>query len=66
MTITVEATVVNGLLKPKQPLTLDEGSEVRLTITPLAEDRDPREDVIGICAWPFSSTAPCNNKKNAT
>jgi predicted DNA-binding antitoxin AbrB/MazE fold protein len=48
MTITVEATFENGLLKPKQPLTMVEGTEVRLTIIPLADDYDPLEAVIGI------------------
>ncbi len=49
MTFTVEATYENGVLKPKQPLALTEGSEVRLVISPLEEDYDPLEAVIGIC-----------------
>ncbi len=48
MTITVEAIYENGLLKPKQPVVLAEGTEVRLTITPVDEDYDPLEEVIGI------------------
>ncbi len=48
MTITVEATFENGVLKPKQPLTMVEGTEVRLTITPLDDDYDPLAEVIGI------------------
>jgi predicted DNA-binding antitoxin AbrB/MazE fold protein len=49
MTITVEATYENGVLKPKQPLALIEGTEVRLAISLLDEDYDPLEAVIGIC-----------------
>ena len=48
MTITVEATYENGVLKPKQPLALTDGTEVRLAISPLQEDYDPLEAVIGI------------------
>jgi len=48
MAIVVEATYQNGILKPKQPLTLAEGTEVRLTITPADEHYDPLEAVIGI------------------
>jgi predicted DNA-binding antitoxin AbrB/MazE fold protein len=47
MTLTVEAIFEKGVLKPKQPLTLAEGTQVRLIIdTP---DGDPLEEVIGIC-----------------
>ncbi|MFO7902626.1 MAG: antitoxin family protein [Pirellulaceae bacterium] len=49
MAITVDAIYQNGVLKPVRPLTLVEGSEVRLTISPLDEDYDPLEEVIGIC-----------------
>ena len=49
MTLTVEAIYENGVLKPKQPLVLDEGTEVRLTVTPVAEDHDPLAGVIGVC-----------------
>ena len=48
MTITVEATVEHGVLKPKQPLTMAEGTPVRLTITPLDDNSDPLGAVIGI------------------
>jgi len=41
MAIVVEATYQNGILKPKQPLTLAEGTEVRLTISPADEHYDP-------------------------
>jgi predicted DNA-binding antitoxin AbrB/MazE fold protein len=50
MTITVDATFENGVLKPKQPLTMVEGTEVRLTITPVDDNYDPLEAVIGIGA----------------
>jgi predicted DNA-binding antitoxin AbrB/MazE fold protein len=49
MPITVEATYRNGVLTPSRPLTLAEGTEVRLTINPLDEDYDPLDAVIGIC-----------------
>ncbi|HUG90756.1 MAG TPA: antitoxin family protein [Planctomycetaceae bacterium] len=45
---TVEATYENGVLKPKQPLALAEGAEVRLVISPAAEPEDPLGPVIGI------------------
>ncbi|MBI3469160.1 MAG: antitoxin family protein [Planctomycetes bacterium] len=48
MTITVEATYENGILKPKQPLVLAEGTAVRLTVTPMDENEDPLAAVIGI------------------
>ena len=50
MAITIEATYENGVLKPKQPLALAEGTEVRLTLSPVDEDHDPLEAVIGIGA----------------
>jgi len=48
MAIVVEATYQDGILKPKEALTLAEGAEVRLTITPAGEPYDPLEAVIGI------------------
>jgi len=48
MAIVVEATYQNGILKPKEPLALAEGAEVRLTIAPAGECYDPLEAVIGI------------------
>ena len=48
MTFVVEATYLNGVLKPKEPLALSEGAEVRLTVTPTEEANDPLEAVIGI------------------
>lgn len=49
MTITIQATFENGVLKPKEPLTLGEGTEVELTIRPVADEPDPLDAVIGIC-----------------
>ena len=48
MAIVVEATYQNGILKPKEPLSLAEGADVRLTIVPAHDDYDPLEAVIGI------------------
>ena len=48
MAITVEATYENGQLNFKEPLSLAEGTPVRVTIAPLDED-DPFADIIGIC-----------------
>jgi predicted DNA-binding antitoxin AbrB/MazE fold protein len=48
MTLTVEAVYTNGVLKPKHPLTLAEGTEVRLTLS-CVDEEDPFADIIGIC-----------------
>ena len=48
MTMTIKATYVNGVLKPTKPLTVAEGTEVKLTMTTPAKDDDPLEGVIGI------------------
>lgn len=48
MILTVEAVYKNGVLKPKHPLTLAEGTPVRVTIASLDEE-DPFADIIGIC-----------------
>ena len=45
----VEAVYEDGVLKPKQPVVLSQGTEVRLTIRTVDEDYDPLDDVIGIC-----------------
>ena len=48
MTLTIHATFENGVLKPMEPLALDEGAEVELIVmTPLPDD-DPLDAVIGI------------------
>jgi predicted DNA-binding antitoxin AbrB/MazE fold protein len=50
MTRTIEATYVNGVLKPHKPLDLEEGSDVRVTIEPVEDEvDDPLAAVIGIC-----------------
>jgi predicted DNA-binding antitoxin AbrB/MazE fold protein len=57
MTITVEATYENGVLRPKQALTLADGAEVRLTISPVEQEEDPFEAVIGTCEGPPDGAA---------
>jgi predicted DNA-binding antitoxin AbrB/MazE fold protein len=52
MTLTVEAVYEKGQLKLKEPLALVEGMAVRVTITPLEEDYDPLDAVIGIGEGP--------------
>ncbi|MHB1423235.1 MAG: antitoxin family protein [Gemmataceae bacterium] len=49
MTLTIEAIYENGVLTPKHPLALAEGTEVRVTISTLQKDADPLDEVIGIC-----------------
>jgi predicted DNA-binding antitoxin AbrB/MazE fold protein len=49
MTLTVDAVYQNGILKPKTPLDLAEGAEVRLVIQSSDDDHDPLDDVVGIC-----------------
>ncbi|HTH46656.1 MAG TPA: antitoxin family protein [Candidatus Limnocylindria bacterium] len=46
--MTIEATYENGVLKPRQPLPLADGAEVRLTISPVGDGDDPLDAVIGI------------------
>ena len=48
MTWKIVAVYEGGVLKPKQPLVLTEGTEVRLSVTPITEDHDPLRAVIGI------------------
>jgi predicted DNA-binding antitoxin AbrB/MazE fold protein len=49
MSISIEATYKDGVLKPRKRLKLPEGAEVRVTITAVDEVEDPLEKVIGIC-----------------
>ncbi len=49
MVITIEATYENGVLKPRQPLSLPEGSQVQVTIRAMAQPLHPLDEVIGIC-----------------
>jgi predicted DNA-binding antitoxin AbrB/MazE fold protein len=49
MSLVVEATFEKGAFKLAQPVALPEGAQVRLTITPIDEDYDPLDAVIGIC-----------------
>jgi predicted DNA-binding antitoxin AbrB/MazE fold protein len=48
MTITVEAVYENGVLKPAQPLPLQEHAKVRLTIEPAT---NWVQETYGICGW---------------
>ncbi|MGD9856454.1 MAG: antitoxin family protein [Planctomycetaceae bacterium] len=48
MTITAEATVENGQLKLKHAIALPQGTAVRVTITPVDDNYDPLDAVIGI------------------
>jgi predicted DNA-binding antitoxin AbrB/MazE fold protein len=52
MTLTVEATYQNGQLKLKEPIVLAEGTLVRVNITPLDDNADPFDEVLGICDGP--------------
>jgi predicted DNA-binding antitoxin AbrB/MazE fold protein len=52
MTLTIEAVYANGAFQPKQPLTLAEGTQVRLTVHTADEAEDPFEAVIGIGEGP--------------
>jgi predicted DNA-binding antitoxin AbrB/MazE fold protein len=63
MTITVDAIYENGMLKPKQPLVLAEGSEVRVTIQSVVEGEDPLEAVIGIGDGPLEGDGAQNHDK---
>jgi predicted DNA-binding antitoxin AbrB/MazE fold protein len=48
MSITVEAVVENGLLRPIQPLPLKENEHVRITIQPKA---NWVQESYGLCGW---------------
>jgi predicted DNA-binding antitoxin AbrB/MazE fold protein len=49
MSTIIKATYADGVLKPKEPLALDEGAEVELIVTTPLPDDDPLDAVIGIC-----------------
>jgi hypothetical protein len=48
VTITVEAVFRDGQLQFKEPVPLADGTPVRVAITPVDDDYDPLEAVIGI------------------
>jgi predicted DNA-binding antitoxin AbrB/MazE fold protein len=50
MTVELEAVYENGVFKPKQPVALDDGTPVRLTLHAAEDIEDPLEGVIGKCA----------------
>jgi predicted DNA-binding antitoxin AbrB/MazE fold protein len=51
MTTQVNATFVNGMLKPDQNLPLADQARVKLTIEPLAEKLEPMEAWQSLKAW---------------
>jgi predicted DNA-binding antitoxin AbrB/MazE fold protein len=57
MTFTVDATWQRGVLKPKEPVDLPEGAEVRISITLAGEETDRLADVIGIGDGPAAADA---------
>jgi predicted DNA-binding antitoxin AbrB/MazE fold protein len=63
MTIVIEAVYENGVFKPLRPLTLVEGTEVRLTVATAAEDDDPLAAVIGIAEGPPEGDGAENHDK---
>jgi hypothetical protein len=56
MTVTIDAVIHDGQLQLKEPVALAEGTPVRVVITPVDDDDDPLEGVIGIgdSGLPFS------------
>jgi predicted DNA-binding antitoxin AbrB/MazE fold protein len=48
MSITVEAVVENGLLRPMQPLPFEENQHVRITIQP---KENWVQESYGLCGW---------------
>lgn len=48
MEIQFDAVYQNGILRPKQPLSLPDGTEVRVAIASTQQDEDPLSGVIGI------------------
>ena len=58
MTLTIEAVYENGVLKPAQPLPLQERETVRVTIEAAhTAVQDPFEEVIGTCDGPPDGAA---------
>ena len=57
MTLTIKAIYENGVLKPKEPLALAEGTEVEAVLHPVDEEYDPFEAVIGTCEGPADGAA---------
>ncbi len=57
MTLTVDATWQDGVLKPRQPVSLPEGTDVSVSIFVPGEEPDPLADVIGIGDGPAARDA---------
>ncbi|MEX0717289.1 MAG: antitoxin family protein [Planctomycetaceae bacterium] len=54
MTLTVDATWQDGVLKPNEPVRLPDGALVRVSIFLPDDEADPLADVIGIADGPAS------------
>ncbi len=52
MSLTVEATYENGVLKPAEPLPLHEHAKVRLTIQPATSWVEETYDILGFTGDP--------------
>jgi predicted DNA-binding antitoxin AbrB/MazE fold protein len=63
MTFTIDATWQNGVLKPKQPVSLPDGAEVRVSITLPGEQTDPLANVIGISDGPVAGDVADNHDR---
>ena len=58
MTVTVDAVWKEGVLRPKQPVPLPEGADVRISIDlPESDQLDPLAGVIGIGEGPAAGDA---------
>jgi predicted DNA-binding antitoxin AbrB/MazE fold protein len=57
MTLQFDAVYENGVLRPKQPLVLPNGTEVRVAIDTADPTSDPLAHVIGIAEGPASGDA---------
>jgi predicted DNA-binding antitoxin AbrB/MazE fold protein len=61
VTLQFDAVYEDGVLRPKQPLILPNGTEVRVAIKTTDEIRDPLEKVIGIADGPNAGDAADNH-----
>lgn len=51
MSITFQATMINGVLRPDKPVDVPDQTRVQVTVEPIK--KDPLEDVIGIGEGPL-------------
>lgn len=61
MTLQFDAVYEDGVLRPKQPLVLPNGTEVRVAIDTTGATSDPLANVIGIADGPLASDAADNH-----